>query len=328
MVAGGHDAQGPTTRIVLSRGKVTIGATIVGGGLLAALCCQPGVPPVPPPPPTATVPAPVPEPPPGAAGAPAEPPEPPAPPLSTCEAVKASERAAERTDRRDTGRVVGGQTSEPGQFPASVSLQWGNSNHYCGGTVAFRDDLVVTAAHCKPRLTDTVVVGRHDLRTSQGRALRIREVLTHARYNQSPHDYDYALIQLAEPSGVAPLPLMISGDQRPATVTVVGWGRVSEGGPLAPQQQFAELPFLSNAYCATRFGAFTPRMACAGFLGGAVSGCQGDSGGGYLYLADGQWVLAGIVSFGVGCARPNEPDFMAFVPPVVGWFYGCAAELQ
>lgn len=45
-------------------------------------------------------------------------------------------------------------------------------------------------------------------------------------------------------------------------------------------------------------------MICAGELDGEKDSCQGDSGG---PLVDSDKVQVGIVSWGIGCARPNKP---------------------
>lgn len=49
-------------------------------------------------------------------------------------------------DARSTGRIVGGQTAQEGQFPYQVSLR-ANGNHFCGGSIV-NEYWIVTAAHC------------------------------------------------------------------------------------------------------------------------------------------------------------------------------------
>lgn len=46
---------------------------------------------------------------------------------------------------------------------------------------------------------------------------------------------------------------------------------------------------------------------------------QGDSGGPMMIFKRGRWVLAGVISWGVGCARPNQPGVSTRITEFLDW---------
>ena len=63
-------------------------------------------------------------------------------------------------------------------------------------------------------------------------------------------------------------------------------------------------------------------MVCAAFPGGSKDACMGDSGGPLVVRkgpGDNSAVVFGIVSWGVGCAWPNNPGVYSRVPKFIPW---------
>jgi hypothetical protein len=115
------------------------------------------------------------------------------------------------------------------------------------------------------------------------------------------------------------------------TATVSGWGDMAaessssrgEGGVYPRDLRAVQIPLVSDAICSNDYAdpfssqPITARMLCAGSPNGGRDSCFGDSGG--PLLVDRQspasrpsdYVLAGLVSFGEGCAQSGSPGVYA-----------------
>lgn len=81
------------------------------------------------------------------------------------------------------------------------------------------------------------------------------------------------------------------------------------------------MPIITNQQCrATRYkDKIAEVMLCAGLVkSGGKDACQGDSGG-PLIVNEGRYKLAGVVSFGYGCAQANAPGVYARVSKFLDW---------
>jgi len=81
------------------------------------------------------------------------------------------------------------------------------------------------------------------------------------------------------------------------------------------------VPIITNKQCrTTRYkNKIADVMLCAGLVkSGGKDACQGDSGG-PLVVNEGRYKLAGVVSFGYGCAQANAPGVYARVSKFLDW---------
>lgn len=147
----------------------------------------------------------------------------------------------------------------------------------------------------------------------------------HPQYAASTLNNDITVIRWAQALAtsvevvVASLPAQGAGVAAGQACRVSGWGAISEGGASSVTLRSVVKPALTNAVCSQRLSGITANMLCAGgAAGGGIDSCQGDSGG---PLAVGNQ-LVGIVSWGIGCARPNLPGVYARVANFRTWING------
>ncbi len=224
--------------------------------------------------------------------------------------------------------VVGGTRAAQGEFPFMVRLSMG-----CGGAL-YTQQIVLTAAHCVngsgANTSITATAGVVDLQSTTGRVqVRSTRVLQAPGYNGTGKDW--ALIKLATPINQPTLKLATTTQYNTGNFTVAGWGSASEGGAQQRYMLKATVPFVSDATCRSYSGysgLVAAEEICAGFASGGVDTCQGDSGG-PMFRRDSAnaWVQVGIVSWGIGCARPNAPGVYSEVSTFASAIASAAATL-
>ncbi|NOK18011.1 serine protease [Corallococcus carmarthensis] len=220
-------------------------------------------------------------------------------------------------------------------------------------------DIVLTAAHCvyDGLVFTTASAGAHDLYhpTSTQVTVRVTRAVYHPQYNPDTTLNDIAVLKLEKPikfdttvaracgqsSGMRPnlAPQLTGGNTRvpvclPASgeriaantmATVAGWGLTREGGydtsslllqvgvPVLRHQDVA------NSYATQGISINENAMFGAGYAKGGKDACQGDSGGPLVVQGPQGYVLQGIVSFGVGCARAGLPGIYTRVSNYIPW---------
>ena len=207
-------------------------------------------------------------------------------------------------------RIVGGSQASLADHPYAVYLTDAGGNQFCGAVIV-SSTAVATAAHCAKALAKQdvrVVAGREDKRTSDGEVLGVSKVWISQGYSDPTQGGDVAVLTVRGQLDYRPAKLPDSGDAglyaKGTQATVLGWGRIADGGARSDYLRSAQVPLVSDSECRSDYTVYDQRsMVCAGYAEGGVDACQGDSGG-PLVVGD---TLIGIVSFGEGCAKAGKP---------------------
>uniref|UniRef100_A0A8B9FTJ8 Transmembrane protease serine 9 n=1 Tax=Amazona collaria TaxID=241587 RepID=A0A8B9FTJ8_9PSIT len=244
-----------------------------------------------------------------------------------------------RPAMQTAGRIVGGSEASRGEFPWQVSLRE-NNEHFCGAAI-LSEKWLVSAAHCFTEFQDPAMwaayTGTTSLRGSESGAVRmgIARIIPHPSYNADTADYDVAVLELQRAVSftkyIQPVCLPDAGHHFPTSkkCLISGWGYLKEDFLVKPEYlQKATVELLDQTLCSSLYShVLTDRMLCAGYLEGKIDSCQGDSGG-PLVCQDpsGRFFLAGIVSWGIGCAEARRPGVYTRVTKLRDWILDAISE--
>ena len=169
-------------------------------------------------------------------------------------------------------------------------------------------------------------------------------------YNSGTINNDWVIVKLDSPlelnDDVQPACLpsadYLSTTETEARCFTSGWGTLSSGnyikiskivsnfkkiyslhlgGSATNNLQYVRVPAITNAQCNAAYGgSITDTMICAGYPGvGGKDACQGDSGGPFVCNDNGNAVIAGVVSWGNGCALADYPGVYARTTSALSW---------
>ncbi|XP_032688263.1 serine proteinase stubble-like isoform X2 [Odontomachus brunneus] len=239
-------------------------------------------------------------------------------------------------------RIVGGSQSSFGKWPWQISLrQWRQSTylHKCGAAL-LNQNWAITAAHCVDSVPPSELllrIGEYDLAKEEEpygyQERRVQIVASHPQFDSRTFEYDLALLRFPEP--ILPfqpniLPICLPDDDETyvgRTAYVTGWGRLHDDGPLPSILQEVAVPVVNNTVCEDmyRTAGYVEHIPhifiCAGWRNGGYDSCEGDSGGPMVIqrARDKRWILAGIISWGIGCAVPNQPGVYTRISEFREW---------
>jgi trypsin len=210
---------------------------------------------------------------------------------------------------QDGQQIVGGTRASIADHPYVVYLSTADGFQFCGGTLV-DDNKVVTAAHCtagKKPADLVVVAGREDKNSGAGVVSPVRTIWVHPEFSDVRSGADVSVLTLTQRVPYQPLPLPAKDDAdlyRPGQPgLILGWGRVASNGQSSQFLMRASVPVVADKDCTASYPGYKAEsMVCAGVPQGGVDTCQGDSGG--PLVVNGR--LAGITSWGEGCAAPNK----------------------
>ncbi|XP_043220076.1 cell surface glycoprotein 1-like isoform X4 [Amphibalanus amphitrite] len=248
-------------------------------------------------------------------------------------------------------RIVGGAPAAPDRWPWMAALvvrvPWYGSWVNCGGAL-ISGRHVLTAAHClysitRPSSLRSLVVrlGEYRLYTAaDGPHLDLTpiSITIHPAYEHYSQRFDFGIVTLpydvtvhtAANSGLAedllPICLPTAGEQFVGqNGTILGWGNLYESGYQSSILHEVTVPIWNQTACQHAYREDSwgvgPDAFCAGLPHGGKDSCQGDSGGPLMVRAgpDQLWTVAGLVSWGEGCARPEFPGVYSNVAAARDW---------
>ncbi|KAH9637643.1 hypothetical protein HF086_009311 [Spodoptera exigua] len=196
-----------------------------------------------------------------------------------------------------------------------------------------------TAPNVKVRLGEWDAAGTYEPVPFQ--EYTVTKVFSHPNYNANTLQYDIMVLRLSATVPITPnagaavtinracLPPTSSTTYTGQRCWVSGWGKDMFGIQGQYQQilKKVDVPIVAPATCQTqmqtaRLGASfvldTTSFICAGGEANKDS-CTGDGGSGLVCQVNGQWVVVGLVSWGLGCANANVPAAYVNVAAFLPW---------
>ncbi|KAE9420110.1 hypothetical protein Angca_004901, partial [Angiostrongylus cantonensis] len=247
-------------------------------------------------------------------------------------------------------RVVGGFETLAGAFPWTAAIRTkvvSDGDHHCGASILDRTHLI-TAAHCFEEdhhpSSYVVVVGDWDNRIDEGHEQTFsvsgfhfyplyKEMITvHPRLLFNIPCSELRTSQREKPPQILPLEIRIAiANMKRGTAARGRWADLFVAFihylRSVMETIAAALPIIDRSSCVNSshiYSSMSRSSFCAGYLQGGTDSCQGDSGGPFACQnkINGPFVLAGVISWGDGCAQKGQPGIYTMVTPYLSWIEG------
>ncbi len=231
------------------------------------------------------------------------------------------------------GKIVGGTDVTIAQFPYQVAVMDSSFFQFCGGTIV-NASWIVTANHCVEGMTASrlrIGAGSSKLSTvrTSGQIRSVSQIIRFAGYTSPERGKDVALLKLSTPLDLSgpnaqAIGVVTAAEAATATATgtavvVSGWGTTASGSNSSPDNLRATtVNVISQSTLTSQYGS----TITSDQLGAAAPGkdsCQGDSGGPLVVTVGGVKKLAGVVSWGNGCADSRFAGIYARASSFESW---------
>jgi len=244
-------------------------------------------------------------------------------------------------------RIVGGNDSNPGEWPWQVSIFRGGKEQFCGGAILSKD-FILTSSHIFGKgwvypEDWSVISGDHWRSKDDPNSKRhfVKKIIHHKDFaeNFGAHaekieiyysKYDIAILQLNDsieihhenkgsiclPDSKHPIPMW-------ATCYITGWGVTKYKGNAPQQLRKSLIKLMPHTQCNSKEvynGTIDESTLCAGFVEPGIGTCNGDSGGSLACYEKGRWYSTGVVSGGYRCGQAKyAPSIFANVTYLKDW---------
>ena len=220
--------------------------------------------------------------------------------------------------------IVGGEIAPSQPYFASLFDELNPEFPFCGGTL-IAPDTIVTAAHCVDETNSKILISlgqSHFDALPNAAKIEVKGIVVHNEYDSKLSQKDIALL-FVDPKDVQKIapnvkPAILESDinipEVNAKLRVFGFGNgTSQGWLQQPELMQVEVPVISVENCKELYNMndveqITAEQICALKKDGGQDSCSGDSGGpAFSVNQKGELKLAGVVSWGEGCAQSKNP---------------------